>query len=289
MPDVSRRDLRTIAYTALALVAFAANSILCRIALRNSTIDPATFSTIRLIAGAATLLLVTALTRKGSAPTEGSWLSAGMLFLYAVPFSFAYTLLTTGNGALILFGSVQITMMTAALWSGERPHPVQWLGLGLALGGLGYLVLPGLEAPPIAGAALMALAGFSWGVYSLRGRGAANPLVQTTSNFVRSIPFVVAVSLIAIPRFHVEKEGVLLAIASGAVASGMGYVIWYRALQGLSAARASIVQLLVPCLAALGGVIFLAEAISLRLVLATVLVLGGISLALHARARQRSH
>ncbi len=289
MSDVSRRDLRTISYTALALAAFAANSILCRIALSNSSIDPATFSTIRLTAGAVTLLLVTGLTRRDTAPVTGSWLSAGMLFLYAVPFSFAYTMLTTGTGALILFGSVQITMMAAALWSGERLHPLQWLGLGLALAGLVYLVLPGLEAPPIAGAALMVLAGFSWGVYSLRGRGAPNPLGQTTSNFVRSIPFVLAVSVIAFPRFHVERNGVVLAIASGAVASGLGYVIWYRALQGLSAARASIVQLLVPCLAALGGVIILAETISLRLVLATVLVLGGISLALHTRARQRSH
>lgn len=285
MPEPSGRDLRTISYTALALVAFAANSILCRIALRNATIDAATFSTIRLTAGALTLLLVTRLVRSNAAPIKPSWLSAGMLFLYAVPFSFAYTMLSAGTGALVLFGSVQITMMVAALWSGERLHPLQWVGLGLALAGLVYLVLPGLEAPPIAGAALMALAGFSWGVYSLRGRGAPNPLAQTTSNFVRSIPFVVVVSLIALPQLHVEQQGVLLAIASGAIASGLGYVVWYRALRGLSAARASIVQLLVPFLAALGGVIFLAETISLRLVLSTVLVIGGIALALQARAR----
>lgn len=266
-------------------MAFAANSVLCRIALRHATIDAATFSTIRLTAGAATLLLVTVWTRRGASQVEGSWISAGMLFLYAVPFSFAYTSLSTGTGALILFGFVQLTMMIAALWSGERPHPLQWFGFGLALGGLVYLVLPGLEAPSFASAGLMALAGFSWGVYSLRGRGAGNPLAQTTNNFVRSVPLVVAVSLVALPRFHVERQGVLLAVASGALASGLGYAVWYGALRGLTATRAAAVQLLVPILAALGGVIFLAEAISGRLVLSAVMVLGGIALALIGRER----
>lgn len=276
--------MRTIWYTALALVAFAANSVLCRIALSHATIDAATFSTIRLTAGAATLLLVTAWTRKGASQVEGSWISAGMLFLYAVPFSFAYTRLNAGTGALILFGCVQLTMMIAALWSGERPHPLQWFGLSLALGGLVYLVLPGLEAPSFAGAALMALAGFSWGVYSLRGRSAANPLAQTTNNFVRSVPLVLAVSLLTLPRFYVQRQGVLLAVASGALASGLGYVVWYRALQGLTATRAAVVQLLVPILAALGGVTLLGEAISWRLALSAVIVLGGIALALSANA-----
>ena len=275
--------MRTIYWTALALVAFAANSILCRMALRHATIDAATFSTIRLTAGAVTLLLVNALVQKGPAPARGSWLSAVMLFLYAVPFSFAYTLLSTGTGALILFGCVQLTMMMAALWSGERPPPLQWLGLSLALGGLIYLVLPGLEAPSFAGAALMALAGFSWGVYSLRGRNASNPLAQTTNNFVRSVPLVLAVSLLSLPQFGVQRQGVLLAVASGALASGLGYVAWYAALRGLTATRAAVVQLMVPILAALGGVVFLAEVISGRLLLSTVLVLGGIALALIGR------
>jgi len=208
-----------------------------------------------------------------------------MLFLYAVPFSFAYTRLSTGTGALILFGSVQLTMMSVALWSGERPHPLQWLGLAAALGGLVYLVLPGIEAPSLVGALLMAVAGFSWGVYSIRGRTAANPLAQTTSNFVRSIPFVVAVSLVTLPSFYVQSRGVVLAIASGALASGVGYVVWYEALRGLTSTRAAVVQLLVPVLAALGGVLFLAEAISSRLVLSGVLVLGGIGLALVGRER----
>lgn len=278
--------LRVVSYTALALVAFAANSVLCRIALRHATIDAASFSTIRLAAGAAMLLLITASMRKGISRGDGSWISAGMLFLYAVPFSFAYTRLSTGTGALVLFGCVQLTMMIAAIWSGERPHPLLWVGLALALGGLMYLVLPGLEAPSVAGAALMALAGFSWGVYSLRGRSAANPLGQTTSNFVRAVPMVLGVSLLTLTGFHVERQGVVLAIASGALASGVGYVVWYEALRGLTATRAAVVQLLVPVLAALGGVVFLAETISARLVLSTAMILGGIGLALIGRDRR---
>ena len=275
----------TILYTILALVAFAANSVLCRIALRNGTIDAASFSAIRLAGGAATLLFVTACTRKGAVQTTGSWTSAGMLFLYAVPFSFAYTRLTTGTGALILFGCVQVTMMSAALWTGERPHSLQWFGLGLALAGLVYLMLPGLAAPPLAGASLMALAGFSWGVYSLRGRWSASPLAQTTSNFVRSVPLVLAVSLVALPHFYVEREGALFAVASGTLASGLGYVVWYLALRGLTATRAAVVQLAVPILAAAGGVIFLREIISERLIISAAMVLGGIALALFGRER----
>ena len=282
-------ELRTIVYTGFALLAFAGNSVLCRLALRNATIDPATFSTVRLAAGAATLLLVVAWRRKGKPHIEGSWTSAAMLFLYAVPFSFAYTRLSTGTGALILFGCVQLTMLIAALWFGERPDPLQWLGLFLAIGGLVYLLLPGLDAPSLSGAALMAVAGFSWGVYSLRGRRAADALAQTTSNFVRSVPMVAVVSIIALPQFFVQRSGVILAIASGAIASGLGYVVWYQALAGLTATRAAIVQLLVPILAALGGVLFLSEQISLRLALATVTVLGGIGLALYAREGQARH
>ena len=278
--------MRTLAYTGFALVAFAGNSVLCRLALRNATIDPATFSSIRLTAGAATLLLVAAWRRKGKPQIEGSWTSAAMLFLYAVPFSFAYTRLSTGTGALILFGCVQLTMLIAALWVGERPNPFQWLGLFIAVGGLVYLLLPGLDAPSLSGAALMAIAGFSWGVYSLRGRRAPDALGQTTSNFVRSVPMVIAVSIVALPQFAVQRGGVLLAIASGAIASGLGYVVWYQALAGLTATRAAIVQLLVPVLASLGGVLFLTEPISLRLTVSTVIVLGGIALALYAKQGQ---
>lgn len=276
---------RTVWCTTAALAAFAANSVLCRMALGQRTIDAATFSTIRLAAGAVALLLVMAWTRDRGLRLKGSWTSASMLFLYAAPFSFAYLSLGAGTGALILFGSVQVTMLLAALRSGERPCPLQWLGFGLALAGFVYLVLPGLAAPSLSGSALMALAGFSWGVYSLRGRGAADPLAQTAGNFVRSVPFAVAIGLVALPHFHLEPIGAVLAVASGALASGGGYVVWYAALRGLSATRAAVVQLSVPVLAAAGGVVFLAERVSVRLVLSATLVLGGIALALIGRER----
>lgn len=269
-------------YACLALLAFAANSVLCRVALREAAVDPATFTTIRVIAGAVTLMLVMRWTRRDSLRT-GSWVSAGMLSLYAVPFSFAYVSLTTGTGALILFGAVQTTMLAAALRSGERPRAGEWAGLAVALAGMVYLVLPGLAAPPLLAAALMALAGFSWGIYSLRGRSTADPLADTTINFVRSVPFVVVVSLVTLTRFHAELRGTLLAVLSGAVTSGLGYVAWYSALRGLTATRAALVQLAVPILTAAGGVVLLSEAISARLVFAAIMVLGGIALAVLAR------
>jgi drug/metabolite transporter (DMT)-like permease len=210
----------------------------------------------------------------------GSWATAGILSLYAVPFSFAYTGLTAGTGALILFGSVQVTMLVAAVRSGERPHWGEWVGLILALGGLVYLVLPGLTAPPLTAAALMGVAGCCWGIYSLGGRSAANPLAQTTSNFVRSVPMVLVASLVMRERFHAELRGTLLAVASGALTSGLGYVAWYSALRGMTAVRAAVLQLAVPILAAVGGVVLLAESISARLVLSTIMVLGGIALAI---------
>ena len=271
----------TVAYTTLALVAFAANSVLCRVALRDAVVDAATFSTIRIISGAVTLLLVTV--ASGTPGMTGSWTSAGLLAAYAVPFSFAYTGLSAGTGALIMFGTVQVTMLAAALRSGERPHVAQWTGLSLALAGLVVLVFPGLTSPPLTAAVLMAVAGVTWGLYSVRGRGKTNPLADTTGNFVRAVPFVVAVSLVTLPRMHIEAGGVALAVASGAVASGVGYVIWYAALRGLTGMQSAIVQLSVPVLTALGGVIFLTETISIRLVLSAVLVLGGIALTLVGR------
>ena len=275
--------MQTIICTTLALLAFAANSVLCRVALRQSAIDPASFSSVRLIAGALTLLLVSFRTRRESLRLGGSWPSAAMLFLYAVPFSFAYTSLTAGTGALILFGGVQITMMIAALGLGERPHPLQWTGLTVALAGLVYLVLPGLAAPPPLGAALMGLAGMAWGVYSLMGRSAASPLLQTAGNFARTVPMDLAVSLVTHRGLHLQLSGVLLAFLSGALASGLGYVLWYQALTGLSKITASVVQLAVPILAAAGGIAFLGEQVTFRLLLASLLVLGGISLVLLAR------
>jgi len=271
--------MQTVLCTVLALAAFAANSVLCRVALRNGAIDPASFSTIRFASGALTLLVVSSFTGKRGL-AAGSWTSAGILFLYAIPFSFAYTRVSAAAGALILFGVVQLTMITAGLWKGERPRPLQWFGMGLSIVGLVYLLLPGVGTPSLPGAALMSLAGFGWGAYSLRGRGAASPLAQTTSNFVRSVPLIFAVSLLTISQFHIEGIGALFAVMSGVVASGAGYVIWYSALRGLTATRAAVVQLAVPILAATAGVVFLGEMLSPRLVIASAMVLGGIALAI---------
>jgi len=290
MPHADEIRVRTwtIACTLFALVAFAANSILCRLALRHASIDAATFSAIRLASGAAMLALLAATTRRpaaGAPRVAGSWSAATMLFLYAVPFSFAYNGLSAGTGALILFGCVQATMIAGALRSGERPNPLQWTGLLLAIGGLVYLVLPGIAAPPPGSAALMAVAGIAWGLYSLRGRGAANPLAQTSGNFARSVPLALGVLLVARPHAAIAPAGVGLAVASGAIASGVGYVAWYAALRRLTSMRAAVVQLSVPILAAAGGIVFLAESLSARFVVASLTILGGIALAILGRRR----
>lgn len=276
--------MRTLLCTAFALVAFAMNSVLCRLALGKATIDAASFSTIRLGSGAAMLLLITAISkRKIFSTARGNWVSAILLFLYAVAFAFAYTSLSAGTGALILFGSVQATMIFAALRSGERPSLLEWAGLFLALIGLVYLMFPGLTSPSLTSSALMVIAGISWGFYSLRGRGAKDPLAQTTNNFVRALPLAIVVSLIMFSGNHVSTEGALLAVLSGALASGVGYVIWYTALRGLTATRAATVQLAVPVLAAVGGIVLLSENISLRLLLSATMILGGVGLTLVRR------
>jgi drug/metabolite transporter (DMT)-like permease len=278
----------TVVCTASALVAFAANSVLCRLALGRGAIDAASFSTLRLASGSLALLALSAGLRNGRFRVGGNWRSASLLFLYAVPFSFAYVTLSAGTGALILFGSVQATMLMAAFGTGERPHPLHGVGLGLALIGLVVLVLPGLRSPPSpVGAVLMAVGGISWGFYSLRGRGPAGPLAETTGNFIRALPLALVVSLLSARHLHVAAEGAALAVMSGAVASGVGYVFWYAALKGLSATRAATVQLPVPVLAAAGGVIVLSEKVSLRLVAAAILILGGVALALSGRDRRR--
>jgi drug/metabolite transporter (DMT)-like permease len=272
-------------WTTLALVAFAANSLLCRLALSQRTIDPASFTTVRLVAGAVTLALIARLASSSRTPADPSWTSAAMLFLYAAPFSFACGSLTTGTGALLLFGAVQVTMILGTLRAGDRPNSGQWLGLGMAFSGLVYLVLPGITAPSPLGATLMLLAGFAWGLYSLRGRAVRNPLAQTASNFARTVPMVLALSLAAHRALHAEPRGLVFALLSGALASGVGYVVWYEAVAGLSGIAASIVQLAVPVLAAGGGVLLLDERITLRLGLPTVLVPGGVALTLLARSR----
>jgi drug/metabolite transporter (DMT)-like permease len=276
--------VKTLLCTAFALVAFAMNSVLCRLALGKTTIDAASFSTIRLGSGAVVLLLITAISKRQIFSTaRGNWASAILLFLYAVAFAFAYVSLSAGTGALILFGSVQATMIFAALRSGERPSLLEWAGLLLALIGLVYLMFPGLTSPSLTSSALMVIAGISWGFYSLRGRGAKDPLAATTNNFVRALPLAIVVSLIMLSGSHVSTEGVLLALLSGALASGVGYVIWYTALRGLTATRAATVQLAVPVLAAVGGVALLSENISLRLLFSATMILGGVGLTLVGR------
>jgi drug/metabolite transporter (DMT)-like permease len=263
----------------LALVAFAANSVLCRLALQQNAVDAATFSSIRFASGAAVLLAITG-GRRSVRPSAGSWTSAVILALYAIPFALAYVRLSTGTGALILFGTVQVTMLIGARRIGEHIGGMQAFGIGLAVMGLLYLVWPGLSAPSPIGAALMTTAGIGWGLYSLRGRGTDEPLLQTTSNFVRSVPLIFLASLASIAQFHISPAGAVLAVASGALASGLGYVAWFAALRGLTAVRAAVVQLAVPVLAAAGGVVLLSEPVPVRLVVATILVLGGIALAI---------
>lgn len=273
-------------YTALAMIAFASNSLLNRLALGRETIDAVSYTLVRLVTGAVMLIMIALIQRSnGQAKVRGSWLSAALLFLYAICFSFAYLSLSAGTGALILFGSVQVTMILVAVRSGERLHLLVWLGIFLALGGLVYLVTPGLKAPSPIGSALMTAAGIAWGFYSLRGRSSDAPLADTTGNFLYAVPFIVSVRLVSLNNFHLSMSGILLAAFSGAIASGVGYVIWYAALRGLTSTRAAIVQLSVPVLAAWGGVIFLGEDASLRLVLAGALILGGIALAVTGRVK----
>jgi drug/metabolite transporter (DMT)-like permease len=277
--------MKVFFYTAFALVAFAFNSILCRLALGTGSIDAASFTTIRLVSGAVTLLVIFAVFSKDKINDlkPRNFLSAFFLFAYAVSFSFAYTGLTTATGALILFGMVQVTMIVAAVLSGERPKTLEWLGLFLALSGLVYLVFPGLEAPPLISSVLMAAAGVAWGFYTLRGKGSEKPLRDTAGNFLLSVPLVIAASLPFIYRLNLSTKGIVFAVLSGAVASGVGYTVWYAALKYHTATRAAILQLSVPVIAALGGLVFLAEVISLRLVLASALVLGGIGLVIRGR------
>jgi drug/metabolite transporter (DMT)-like permease len=277
--------VRTAVFTALALVAFAGNSLLCRMALGPAAIDAASFSTIRMVAGACCLGLLTAVTRRGNIWTQGSWLSAVILFVYAIPFSYAYGLLTAGTGALILFGTVQVTMIGGALVEGERPRARQWVGLLVAIAGLVYLLFPGIASPSPAGAALMAVAGVAWALYSIQGRGVGDPVAQNGGNFIRTLPMLLIVSVLAMRLRHVETSGAILAILSGAVTTGLGYAVWYSALRELTATRAALVQLLVPVITVTGGVLFLREPISPRVVLSAAIVIGGIALALSANER----
>jgi drug/metabolite transporter (DMT)-like permease len=314
------------------MIAFASNSLLCRAALKENSIDPATFTSVRIFSGALALWLVMKMriwlivdrtatpladcsetrVRFPSPPSSlkgrgdpfslrekvrmrvldwkhaGNWISAVVLFAYAAGFSFAYTSLSAGTGALLLFGAVQATMILWGLHKGERLNTIQIAGFIVAVAGLVVLVFPGLSAPPLIGSILMLGAGVAWGAYSLRGKGERNAASVTTGNFVRAVPFAAALSIIFVPWTHVNPAGVTYAIVSGSLTSGLGYVIWYSALPGLKAASAATVQLSVPVLAATGGILLLGEPITLRYIFASLAVLGGIALVVATRHSQRS-
>lgn len=278
---------RTALFSAAAIVGFAANSLLTRLALRPHLIDPASFAAVRLAAGALTLAMLAGLRRPRASLRQGSWQGALMLFAYAAPFSYAYVRLAAGVGALVLFGAVQATMICWGLLRGERPRPGEWLGLALALAGLTTLSLPGATRPDLASLLLMLAAGVAWGVYSLLGRASRDPLGATAGNFALSAPLAVAWCgsrwWVAGAAAHAQPHGIVLALASGAIASGVAYTLWYAALPGLSALVAALVQLIVPVLAALAAVVLLDEPLSARLLGAGALVLGGVACALWSR------
>jgi drug/metabolite transporter (DMT)-like permease len=276
--------VKVLLYTTFALVAFAFNSILCRLALRGGEIDAAGFTLVRLASGAAALVILAYFfSSRKEIRGSGNWLSAFFLFAYAICFSFAYLGLTAGTGALVLFGAVQITMIGVSIFRGEHPSGLEWVGVLFAVGGLVHLVLPGLAAPPLFNAGLMAAAGIAWGFYTLRGKSSGGPLADTTGNFVRSVPMIVLAAIPFFSRFHLSSRGVLLAATSGAVTSGIGYAVWYAALKHHNSTRAAVLQLSVPVIAAAIGVWLLSETADMRLIIAGALILGGIGLTIFGR------
>jgi drug/metabolite transporter (DMT)-like permease len=282
MKPGSRWTVALLATT--AMLAFAGNSLLCRLALRSGSIDAASFTSLRLLSGAVVLALIVRL-RTGGLSKSGDWPSALALFVYAAGFSWAYLQLSTATGALLLFGAVQVTMIAFGLWRGERLKALQWAGLLAACIGLVEMLLPGLASPPLGASLLMLSAGVAWGAYSLRGRGRGDPTATTAGNFWRASLLAVALSLAAGGSLHVQDSGALYALASGAVASGLGYSIWYTALRSLSPSTAASIQLTVPALAALGAVLFLGEPVTLRLFLTSLVILGGVALVIVGKAR----
>lgn len=287
---VQNTYVKIIASTVFALFAFAANSVLCRLALGSGAIDAASFTTIRLLSGITILFLLIQFTRqlqksdaKTKVKTKGSWLSAIMLFIYAVAFSFGYISLDTGTGALILFGAVQITMILSNVVSGIKLHWSEWLGLVIAFAGFVYLILPSVTTPSLTGFILMSISGMAWAFYTLLGRKSTNALNDTAFNFLRTSPFIFILMLFSLNSLHISESGFMLAVLSGAIASGVGYFVWYIALAGLSVTQAAVLQLFVPIIAAVGGVIFTSELITVRLIESSALVLGGILMVILGR------
>lgn len=271
------QTLKVFIYTLIALIAFAGNSVLCRLALGDEAIDAASFTSIRLLSGIVVLLAIFSFMNRGKAnASKGSWKGAFFLFAYAITFSYGYITLETGIGALVLFGSVQISIILINMFKGNKLHSMEWVGTIVAFAGFVYLIFPSLATPSAVGFGLMTMAGVAWGFYTLAGKGSNNPLGDTTYNFLRTLPFVLILVLLSFDDASLSTEGIWLAILSGGLASGIGYAIWYQALGSLSAIQAAVVQLLVPVIAAAGGVAFAGEEVTWRLVIASVVVLGGI-------------
>jgi len=290
-PAAAARTLRLVALTAAALVGFAANSILCRLALGTHQIDAASFTTVRVVAGALALFaLVRLAARRGAMrpARSGTWRGAAALFAYAIAFSLAYLRIGAGVGSLVAFGAVQLTMIGWGIWRGERPRAVEWLGIAVAFAGMVALATRGATAVDPLGGALMLCAGIAWGIYSLLGRGSANPLVETAGNFLRAVPMALVVSVVAamVAGPQATREGLLLAVVSGALTSGVGYSLWYAALPHLPATRAAALQLVTPVLTAFAAVWFLGESLTPRLLGSAAAVLGGLALALVGRQAQ---
>lgn len=280
--------IKSFYLTASALIAFAANSVLCRLALGEASIDAASFTMIRLLSGAVTLWIlinlknfITNNENKNKSKSGGNWYGSLMLFIYALTFSFAYITLETATGALILFGSVQITIILVNTLKGNRLHIIEWLGVALAFTGFVYLILPDINTPSVIGFLLMSISGIAWGLYTLNGRGSQDPLKDTAHNFIKTIPMIMIlglVQLVVLKDSQISSNGIFLAVASGAIASGVGYSIWYRVLPGLSVVLSAVLQLLVPVIAALGGILLVNELITHRLVISALMILGGILL-----------
>lgn len=273
------KSQRLVIFATLAMMAFAANSLLCRLALKHAQIDAASFTSIRILSGAAALCLIMRFQGK-TRSAGGSWISAFALFSYAAAFSFAYVSLTAGAGALLLFGAVQTTMIFYGLRSGERLNRRQGAGLVMAVFGLVAFMLPGISTPPLIGTALMLIAGGAWGIYSLLGKSSSNPLQMTAGNFLRAVPFATGLSLMLIPKMQMNETGIMLAILSGAIASGVGYAIWYQVIRETRTTSAAIMQLSVPVIAAIGGMVLLGETITLHLFISSMAILGGIAMAI---------
>ncbi|MCK5639075.1 MAG: DMT family transporter [Flavobacteriaceae bacterium] len=274
---MNNRFLKIFVLTSIALIAFAANSVLARLALGRNAIDASGYTSIRLLSGAIVLFIIIQFNNnKKDSFLKGNWLPGFMLFLYAVTFSYAYISLDTGTGALIIFGAVQITMIIFSIYSGNKLHITKWIGVIIAFAGFVNLVLPGVNTPSIIGFVLMTLSGIAWGIYTIIGLDSKNPLIDTSNNFIKTIPFVVILLIITFKKENYSLEGIILAVISGGITSAIGYTIWYMALRKLTSVQASVVQLMVPVIAALGGVLFMSEVITQRLAISSLLILGGI-------------